>query len=1179
MRRRIYNLANGKFEYDSPRLSFSTERLELQVLEGQKYKGSFTIQSENGIPMRGIVYTSNARMECLNPQFEGLTAQIQFEFHSEGLIEGNIQQGDFYIICNQNEYNLSFVVNISKLYAESSIGKIRTLYDFAKLAEKDRREAYEIFTSPMFTNIIKTEERRERMLYEGLAKSHASMQNLEEFLVGIKQKAKVMLSLEKKEAEYVDLEDTIKEEFKLVKNQWGYIEIELSSDADFLNPVKDKITVDDFIGSTAKIEYLIEKEKLHAGKNYGQIQIKNPYQTLLYTVCVHQSLREDEERTGRIRRRRMRTEFMESYLNFRLERITSGVWAEDALQRLELFIEEFPKEHWYGLMKAQVYLVNSQRQEAEWILDEKKKEIADKNSPQWAYYLYLTTLLIREEKYEERILQQVEEICRHNPKDLRLSWILLFLRKDYAENAFGKYHALKERIMGGCMSPYFYVEAYLLFAKETYTLMELGDFECRILLWAVRKKVLTAVMAEQVMRLAGDRRAFEKRVYKILCGCYEVCDSDEMLTVICAYLIKGQKYEEVYHHWYAKGIERDLRLAGLYEAFVYSMDRQKVQKVPQMVQMYFRYHSSLPYTKKAALYVNIIANKESQPSVYASYERTMENFALEQILERHMDDNLAIIYDEFLKEPMIQKETAAALSELLFYHKLTCFDENAVRLYVVHRQLKDGMTVPLVGGVAYFPIYSSEYVILLEDRNGNRYVSGMDYQLEKLMKPGKYIRRCIEQAPECLPYAIYLLDKRPAMEDDNEDNIEFLQRFFRSEKISEAYHCDLCPVMIQLYQKYQVPLEEKDILQRVNPSLLNQSARKAMVELFIDRENYKLAYEWMQMYGFEQLEPVRLMAVASYMAEIEEYEEEEFLSYLCAAAFFGGKYNEAVLGYLCCNYDGPAKVLGEIWCAAKELGVDTYELEERALVQIIYSTEYVPHTEEIFESYCRNGGKEVIKEAYINYFAHAYFTENQVLPAPFLQYLAEREEAGIEQNEICRLAVLRYLAVNQEEQREHLELIDRCLEEFVSKNQYFAFYKQLPIELQQKYGFEDKVFVEYHSKNREKVWIHYHIEEKQDYEEREMSKSYEGIYVSGFQLFFGERIQYYISQKNDVENVIIESNQIMGNEFFEEENKSRYALLNHMRLALTFDEDKKAEDCMLEYIKKQEISKEIFQIL
>ena len=55
MRRRIYNLANGKFDEEKPELVFSEERLEIQVVEGQPYRGSFQIKSANGASMRGIV--------------------------------------------------------------------------------------------------------------------------------------------------------------------------------------------------------------------------------------------------------------------------------------------------------------------------------------------------------------------------------------------------------------------------------------------------------------------------------------------------------------------------------------------------------------------------------------------------------------------------------------------------------------------------------------------------------------------------------------------------------------------------------------------------------------------------------------------------------------------------------------------------------------------------------------------------------------------------------------------------------------------------------------------------------------------------------------------------------------------------------------------------------------------
>ena len=42
----------------------------------------------------------------------------------------------------------------------------------------------------------------------------------------------------------------------------------------FLHPVKKQMTTADFIGSMLQVEYLIEKEKLHAGKNYGKLTLK-----------------------------------------------------------------------------------------------------------------------------------------------------------------------------------------------------------------------------------------------------------------------------------------------------------------------------------------------------------------------------------------------------------------------------------------------------------------------------------------------------------------------------------------------------------------------------------------------------------------------------------------------------------------------------------------------------------------------------------------------------------------------------------------------------------------------------------------------------------------------------------------------------------------------------------------
>ncbi len=109
-------MAEGRFEYDRPVLSFSEDKIEIEILEGKDYTGEFVITSANRVPMRGRIETSSERMECLTPQFAGEEAHIHYQFHSSGFVEGDIQKGEFYIICAGGEYNLSFVVeNITSL--------------------------------------------------------------------------------------------------------------------------------------------------------------------------------------------------------------------------------------------------------------------------------------------------------------------------------------------------------------------------------------------------------------------------------------------------------------------------------------------------------------------------------------------------------------------------------------------------------------------------------------------------------------------------------------------------------------------------------------------------------------------------------------------------------------------------------------------------------------------------------------------------------------------------------------------------------------------------------------------------------------------------------------------------------------------------------------------------------
>ena len=736
MRKRIQQLANGKFDNNGPKLSLSTEKIELEALEGKDETGSFVITSTNQVKMRGIIYSSNPRMECLTPQFEGEEVRIRYQFHSEGLIEGDIQKGEFFIVCNQGEYNLSFVVSISRLYADSSFGKIMNLDDFCRLAKENYDEAYRLFYSSNFKNLIR--EDKDRILYEGLRMQPQAALIVETFLSASHHKKTVEVTFEETEKSFYGVQEQRKEQLEIQKPQWGAVRIHVSSDADFLIPGKQIITENDFIGSTCFYEYYIDADAMHAGKNFGRLCFELPDQSFLYTVTASSKEREEEREVSEHREAgQARTELMQLYIDYRLKRIVTGVWAKSSVELLDHLAILEPEEPMHRLMKAQALLINRQKQEASWILTDYKRECLDRTTPVWGYYLYLCTLMEREESYVDRLTEEIEQIFHHYPDNSMLFWILLFVKDEFYRNSSRRFKAIEQWIGRGCHSPYLYLEAYYLIWQDPYLLSGLNDFTLKILGWAAKQDAISKDIALQVRNLLPEQREYQKKWYPVLEKCYEADPSEEMVAAICTYLIRGQQFAPKYHVWYERGIDSEIRITNLYEAFLISMDPNEVTAIPKMIQLYFQYNSGLSYRYMAVLYVNIIAAKEKQPDVYYKYRRNMEQFALAQMEAGHMDDNLAVIYREILPVSILNEELAHKAAEVLFVHKLCCENHGIAKAYILHWQLKAPQVVTLTNGCGYFKAYSKDYTVILCDTEGNCYTD--DYQDEALLPPEYYL--------------------------------------------------------------------------------------------------------------------------------------------------------------------------------------------------------------------------------------------------------------------------------------------------------------------------------------------------------------------------------------------------------------------------------------------------------
>lgn len=1181
VRARIGQIAAGRFNGTKPILAFSEETIDLSVIEGRSEAGSFVIESTNQIKICGIVYSTNPRMECLNPHFEGEKVRIRYQFNSKGLTEGDACEGKFVIVCNQIEYSLSFCARITRLYAEASTGAVKSLDDFTRLAASNWDEAYHLFYNRNFLNTIPYDNVYERLTYEGFACARPSGQNMEEFLIGVNKKQPVSISVDKSEEIFMASKEPQSGCFTITKDNWGYTEIRLRTDCEFIKLSKPVLTLDDFIGKTYLYEYIIDASAMHAGRNFGRIYIDGVYQS--FTIDITAGVRDDDGSISDIAVTKDIKEcmvgIMELYTSFRLKRIVTGVWANETISILNHLHALVPDEHMYELMKAQAFIINRQRQEAKWILDDFKHSNPDKKAPIWGYYLYLMTLLEREPSYIDNMTHEVELIFYENPDSVLLFWVLLFLRDQYFDDSAGKLKDIKYWVLRGCSSPYLYIEAYYLISQDPYLIKELSVFELRILSWAVKKKALTKDLAGAIFEAVDLAGGFDNRVYELLTAAYEICPEAEYVGIICSYLIKGHKNDTCFHKWFELGIENKLRLTGLYESYLLTMDDRQISPVPKIIQMYFSFDNKLPYRKLAVLYNNIIAAKETEPEVYHKYRKAMGRFAMDQAQLRHIDDNLAVLYEDMLELGFINEELSAAFSDIIYTHKLIVFDKRIVRAIIYQNEMKEPQIVPVTDQCAYFELFSNDYVILFEDSRGYRYVKSISYRLQRLMDAEKYLDRCISLSPDRPQYIVSHFKHVRDYSDFTKDDLKLFKPVFYSESFSDSYKAVMGYRILKYCQLHDYEDYVRPFLQSINFDTLQKDARKYLIDMLVSNRLYEKAYDMAMEYGIDMLAAASKVVLCENALKVQHV-DDDFMVQLAISAFKTGKYSDLVLKYLCENYTGPTDELINLWHAADKFSISSMKLDERILEQGIYTQIEPEKISDIFMEYYKRAGNEKLILAYISLVAHGYL-HNGRCKADFIFDIIEKRFIGNRTlNDACQLALLKHFAEKTDITQAELEIEDTLLKYYIYNNMYFNFFARLDYRLLEKYFLYDKAFLQYESTPGTHVVLHYSRDEDgEEFNSEDMVEMYDGIYVKTFVIFFGELIRYYITEEHDNSIEVKESNRLTCNNIPGDNDHSRYNLINEMIISDTLSDETTLKSNIDEYKRLDAATKQLFKLI
>lgn len=1180
MRKRIEQLLNGEFEYEAPKMNLSAERIHAVIRKGAAFRGSFSIENGEQRRMKGFIYSSSPRMAYEPSAFDGVSEKVVYELDAAGMEEGDVLDGDFTICSELGEYRIPYHIEIARNVMRTSTEVLNSLEEFEALAREDFQKAYPVFLSEGFRRMLKEQAPQWMTMYEGLARRAEGYTGMEEFLVGIHAKEQVSISLEKKHACIEEISQPQQESVVLTKNNWGFQKYEISTDADFLQTEYPSVTTDEFIGSTYRLNYLLLPEKLHAGKNWGRIFIKSPTQTLTYEVSVTKSRADGRSGWRREQKCRIRN-LMEKYIDFRLHRISLKEWVNASWEELEAYKNAGGQDPMLTLYRAHLCFAAEEMDDACMILTEFEGARGNITRPEVrGYYLYLTTFYNKERAYIDYVEERLLELFGQDRENWMLQWFLMYLQEYLISHPSEKLEAIREQYICGCRSRIMYLEAYQILLKNPLLLKKLGDFELSLLWFLCREDLLNEELVLQIGDLAGRYKGYSPKLYRILKKCYEKMPSGELIGAICSLLIKGDQVCAEDFVWYERAVEENLRITGLYEHYINSRKAGLKKPLPQMIKMYFAYNNTLSYRKKALVYANVIEYRNEDARTFQSYRPIIERFMVDQLAAGHMNRELALIYRTFLTPSVLTKRLAEYLAGVIFTCQVRCESPNARYVIAMHRQLEEEQRIPLTGKKATVQLYTDDYQIFIEDDRGNRYSASIPYKVERLLEDEELFAQCRNLAPECPEILLHTCQMADGEHPVTEENVGDFCRLLEIDGLREDYRAAVRQELLDYYSENPRSPSLYDFLHEIDRKEFVQTDKGKLLGLLVSEGMSREAFDLVRTYGPEKADAGSLVRMCSRTVLSREFESDEMLLAVCWHCFSHEKYDETVLSYLVKHYDGPVENMKSLWRAGKQFELDTYELEEKILLALVFMRCGAGNTEEIFESYRKNSGKSRLLTAYVIYRAYDYFVREVPVKDPVFTYIENGFEKGRISHEICLLALLRRYAGQKELTEEQQKHTQKLLEEFHYQGKQFAFYKKFGPELLRPFQLLDKSYVEYRANPKAMVTITWHMGGEKDEKKKEFSEimknSYEGIFVKEFTLFYGETVRFIIQEEWNGVKKETEWQTLSWDEKNSTGGDTCYDLINRLAKALEEKDGKTVKNVMQLYLEQECLAEHIF---
>ena len=1187
MREILDIILEEKFDLDRGKLLFSqkdgaVEKLEMVLWPGQVYEGSFLLHAPEDKYAYGYILSSDSRMECITKNFAG-TEEVYFQFHGEHMEADEVCRGEFLILSNQGQYVLPYEVRAQEEEIWTSQGTVRNLMQFGNLARADWQEAMGVFYSSRFEKLIQEKEPQLYQCYQGLSAVKRSEHNMDQFLIAAGKKQRMSYFVEDSLLSYEDPVDITEISLGIVRNGWGYTRLDVETDGDFVFVEKDIITDDDFLGNRYKLSVYIDSDKLHAGKNFGRIILWDNDISVEVPVEVYRHGMTLPGREIRREKRKNSCRLTDIYQAFRLKEMNTAGWLGETDQLVQRMMTLDEKDGAAKLFFAQILITAERYSEASWILEHFGDGLEKIDPQQEAYYLYLSSLIRKDEAYTKQVASEIERIYKEQGESWRAAWLLLYVSKEYERSITRKWLFLEEQFEHGCRSPIIYFEAVQLLNRNPALLRKIERFELQVLFYGNKKGILSPQLLEQVYYLAGKVKEFSPLLYKILVKCYERTQDERIIKEICTLLIKGSLVEKKYYQWFKLGIEAGIRITNLYEYYMMSLDLEKEEEIPKIVLLYFTYQSNLDHAHAAYLYSYVAEHREEYPEIYESYVHRIEGFVKEQIQKERMSDRLDKLYQMFLTADMLHKQNAAAMVNILFSCHMKVPNRLVRKVYVYQKGSLVPKMYPVSQETVWIPIFSKESCVVWEDPEGNRFPAGCTVGICHDLAGHPIVERADIYIEDNTSLDLYLQEAREMVYEADTELLSRLFRLWENKEVSLQIRREAAVRIMKYYYHTEDKTNLASYLEGLPAQLLTRREAAEAIKYMVYCRMDDLAYEWMDIYSPVLVDSKISASLLTAIIRKRQYEADEHLLCYAFETFEKGKYTNEILRYLTMHHDGTVHDQYQIWKAAYSCGIELRDFSERLLVQMLFTGDYVEEHGEVFKRYLKEEPEENLIYAYMIRRSYAYYLEGYSLDAGLAEYILQQYENEKHLPEICRLACLKYYAeidILTEESKENL--LVQLLKELMQAGihlPWFLRYRKSHVDFD---SMLDKTVLEYHAHRDVAVKFRF-LPVKDDFSEMNwkiinMYPVCRRVFFTEQVLFFGESVRYEVLEEIDGTDIVMETGILKKNEP-DYEQGSRFQAINGILEAKALEKDKQFEYLLEDYLKKDFIGSYLFKLM